>query len=133
MNTSAPNPHSINAPADPCVIVIFGASGDLTARKLIPALYEQDTQGRLAAGTSIVGVARTPMSDDQFRGKMLEGAKKFASAFDQAAWNRFAKRLSYHASDAAAAGAMAGLAVAIAERGSAAGILKQGGMPNILF
>ena len=116
-----------------CVIVIFGASGDLTARKLIPALYEQDRQGRLAAGTRIVGVARTALSDDQFRDKMLEGAKKHASSFEQSGWDRFVKRLAYHAADASAPGAMGGLSARIAELGTSAGTLRQGGMPNILF
>ncbi|MFT3684146.1 MAG: glucose-6-phosphate dehydrogenase [Phycisphaerales bacterium] len=131
--TNSTSPHSTTGAADPCVIVIFGASGDLTARKLIPALYEQDNQGRLAPGTSIIGVSRTPLTDDQFREKMLEGAKKFASAFDAGAWMKFAHRLSYHAADAADAAAMPGLSKAVADRGSATGILKQGGMPNVLF
>lgn len=127
--TTTPTNHC----SEPCVIVIFGASGDLTARKLIPALYEQDVQGRLAPGTMIVGVARTPMADDQFRDKMLEGAKKFASSFDQTAWDAFARRLTYHAADASAPGAMDGLSTKVALLGAAAGILRQGGMPNILF
>jgi glucose-6-phosphate 1-dehydrogenase len=127
--TSLPNHH----PAEPCVIVIFGASGDLTARKLIPALYEQHRQGRLAAGTSIVGVARTEMSDDQFREKMLAGAKEHAASFDPAIWSTFSRRLSYHAADASAAGSMDGLSQKINLLGATAGILRQGGSPNILF
>ncbi|MEO6496882.1 MAG: hypothetical protein ABIO51_05275 [Solirubrobacteraceae bacterium] len=117
LTTTNPNP------AEPCVIVIFGASGDLTSRKLIPALYEQDRQGRLAMGTSIVGVARTEMSDNQFRDKMLAGAKEHAASFDQSEWDRFARRLTYHAADAAASGSMDGLSQKIALLGAAAGIL----------
>jgi len=119
--------------SEPCVIVIFGASGDLTARKLIPALYEQHRQGRLAVGTSIVGVARTEMSDEQFREKMLESVREHAASFDQTLWDRFARRLSYHAADAAAAGSIEGLGQKVALLGAAGGIIRQGGMPNILF
>jgi len=132
MTTKSPASSNGNS-SDPCVIVIFGASGDLTARKLIPALYEQDRQGRLATGTSIVGVARTEMSDGKFRDKMLASAKVHAAAFDQARWDRFASRLFYHAADAAAPESMEGLSAKIAELGGNAGILRQGGMPNILF
>ena len=56
--------------AEPCVIVIFGASGDLTHRKLIPSLYDLERQGVLPRGTVIVGVSRTPLTDDQFREKL---------------------------------------------------------------
>src|SRR3984893_2510195 len=54
----------------PCAVVIFGASGDLTQRKLIPALYALAAEGALPPGVSIVGAARTPMSDEQFRAAM---------------------------------------------------------------
>lgn len=118
---------------DPCVLVIFGASGDLTARKLIPALYDLDRHGRLPRGMTILGMSRTPMSDDAFRAKMLEGCKQFATSFDQAAWNAFAPRICYHAGDAAQAEAMPGLTKRLAELGSQTNILRQGGMPNILF
>src|SRR4051794_10757171 len=50
----------------PCVLVIFGASGDLTARKLLPALERLAAYGALPEQVALVGVARTPMSDDQF-------------------------------------------------------------------
>jgi glucose-6-phosphate 1-dehydrogenase len=56
------------APA--CAIVIFGANGDLTKRKLLPALYRLAYDRRLAAGFAIVGISRTPLSDEQFREKM---------------------------------------------------------------
>src|SRR5690242_1907303 len=51
----------------PCALVIFGASGDLTARKLLPALERLSAAGALPPAVSLVGVARTPMSDDEFR------------------------------------------------------------------
>ncbi len=119
--------------ADPCVLVIFGASGDLTGRKLIPALYELDRQGRLPQGTRVIGMSRTPMSDEAFREKMAEGARMFATGFTDKQWSAFAGRLFYHAGDAAKADAMPGLSKRIAEVGSHAGLLRQGGMPNILF
>src|SRR4051794_37016688 len=50
----------------PCVLVIFGASGDLTARKLLPALARLSGYGALPPEVALVGVARTPMTDDEF-------------------------------------------------------------------
>jgi glucose-6-phosphate 1-dehydrogenase len=106
---------------------------------LIPALYDLHRHGRLPRGMSIVGMSRTPMSDDAFRAKMLEGVRQFATAFDQHAWNEFAPRLCYHAGDASQAESMPGLAKRIGELGAAGGILRQGvsggpgAMPNILF
>lgn len=54
--------------SQPCAIVIFGATGDLTHRKLIPALYNLAADGELPAGAAIVGFARRNKSDDEFRG-----------------------------------------------------------------
>ena len=53
--------------AEPCALTIFGASGDLTQRKLIPALYALAFRNLLPANFGVVGVARTPMTDDEFR------------------------------------------------------------------
>ena len=52
---------------DPCIMVIFGASGDLTKRKLIPAIFDLVRQGLLPPGFTVVGVARTTMDNDKFR------------------------------------------------------------------
>jgi len=77
-------------------IVIFGASGDLTQRKLVPALYNQMRKGRLPDSTRIVGFARRPYSHEEFRERMREGVQKFApKAFDAAEWKAFAPRLWY--------------------------------------
>src|SRR4051812_9783000 len=65
------------APA-PATLVIFGASGDLTRRKLLPAVYHLSRGQRLPARFSVVGVARTPMSDDQFRQQFHDSLKEFA-------------------------------------------------------
>src|SRR5438093_10303747 len=66
-----PNPFSEPAltarEASPAAVAIFGASGDLTSRKLIPALFKLSRQRLLAPGTAIVGVARRPMTDEAFR------------------------------------------------------------------
>ena len=65
------------APA-PTTLVIFGASGDLTKRKLLPAVYQLSRGQRLPARFSIIGVARTPMSDDEFRQEFQDSLKEFA-------------------------------------------------------
>ena len=60
-------PETTERTSPPCALVIFGASGDLTARKLLPALERLSAAGALPPAVGLVGVARTPMSDDQFR------------------------------------------------------------------
>src|SRR5262245_13877872 len=87
--------------APECAPVIFGANGDLTKRKLIPALYRLAYDRRLSAGFAVVGISRTPLSDDQFREKMLDSVKKFSedTTFDQEVWDKFAQGLFYVAGD----------------------------------
>ncbi len=58
---------------DPCVMVIFGAGGDLTRRKLIPALYNLATANLLSREFAVVGLAREQMSTEQFRDKFRAG------------------------------------------------------------
>ena len=86
-----------------CAVVIFGANGDLTKRKLIPALYRLAYDRRLSAGFAIVGISRTPMTDHAFREKMLEAVKQFSedTTFDADVWSGFAKGLFYVAGDIA--------------------------------
>jgi glucose-6-phosphate 1-dehydrogenase len=67
-------------PADPCTIVIFGASGDLSRRKLIPALYSLAAQNCLARRFAIIGFARTPMTDEAFQLSAIDSIKKFGEA-----------------------------------------------------
>ncbi len=91
----------------PLTIVIFGASGDLTARKLVPALFQAFGKGRLPADAQVVGVSRSPMTDDQFRDHLIAGAKAAAGkGWDEGKWKEFAGRLHYVAGDAAAAGGL---------------------------
>src|SRR5438477_374130 len=62
----------------PCCVVLFGATGDLTKRKLIPALYNLAREGFLPAGFTVLGVARRPFTDEQFRAELLEEVKEFS-------------------------------------------------------
>ncbi len=81
-------------------LVIFGASGDLTSRKLIPALYGLLRKGRLPPETRIIGFARTAFSHEQFRAKLTDTTRQFAGKeFDADVWNRFAASIFYHAGD----------------------------------
>lgn len=80
----------------PTTIVIFGASGDLTRRKLIPALFHLYRKRHLPAGTRIVGFARRTISDDEFKSEMRDGVETLAGGVkDEAAWARFAQSLHY--------------------------------------
>ncbi len=83
----------------PFTIVIFGASGDLTHRKLIPALYNNFRKKRHPAGLRIAGFARRDWSDDQFRDRLANGVKEYGTAFDPAVWNDFARSIYYHKGD----------------------------------
>lgn len=81
-------------------IVIFGASGDLTSRKLIPALYQLYRKKRLPAETNIVGFSRTTFSDDAWRTQLAETTEKFAGKdFDAKLWSEFAAKIYYHPGD----------------------------------
>jgi len=85
---------------EPCTLVVFGASGDLTRRKLVPAIYDLAAERHLPGGFSLLGVARSPMSDEQFRERMHSGVEEFArSPADSAVWEQFAASLSYLAMD----------------------------------
>jgi glucose-6-phosphate 1-dehydrogenase len=81
-------------------IVIFGASGDLTSRKLIPALYSLHKRGRLPGDLRIVGFSRTAFSHEKFRESLRESTAKFVGpAFEPAAWRQFAEAIYYFAGD----------------------------------
>ncbi|MDN3514171.1 MAG: glucose-6-phosphate dehydrogenase [Candidatus Brocadia sp.] len=81
---------------DPCVMVIFGASGDLTKRKLIPALYNLASERLLSREFTVVGFSRSAMSHEDFREKISEEMKEFAtSSLDPDLWNSFVQRLYY--------------------------------------
>jgi glucose-6-phosphate 1-dehydrogenase len=85
---------------DPCTLVIFGASGDLTKRKLIPALYSLAYRNLLPQSFAIVGVARTEESDEDFRDRMKESVQEFArDPFDDRVWDFLAGGMRYVAMD----------------------------------
>ena len=119
--------------AEPCAIVIFGASGDLTKRKLIPALYELYARGQLPEGTFVVGTSRTEMSDDAFRESMQPCVRDNAKGFDQAKWPTFAKKLHYYAGDGASKDLYPGLTARLKDLARTFGIAKSDGQPNLLF
>lgn len=82
-------------------VVIFGASGDLTARKPVPALFGNCRKRRLPAETRVVGFARTPYDDDAFRAKMRAAVNEFAPhQFEAESWEAFARHLHYQPGDA---------------------------------
>ena len=86
-----------NQPRDPAKIVIFGASGDLTRRKLIPAFYSLFQNGLMPAEFQVLGVARSQMSDQEFRDHLFEGVKEFGrlKPDSQETWDQFSERLRY--------------------------------------
>jgi glucose-6-phosphate 1-dehydrogenase len=98
---AAPNPFidplRFERRAPPCSIVIFGANGDLTKRKLLPALYRLAYERRIPPNFAIVGNSRTAMNDEQFRGKMRESVEHFLedSPFDEGLWESFARGVFY--------------------------------------
>ena len=86
--------------AEPCAIVIFGATGDLTQRKLLPAIYNLAREGFLGESTAVIGFARRPKTDEQFRQEMLDGINNFSrnKPADPEVWDRIARNLYYHQS-----------------------------------
>jgi len=94
---------------EPCALVVFGASGDLTGRKLFPALWDLFAAGRLPERFAVVGCARTRLDDSGFRERM-RAAVASRPGFEAAAWERMASRLSYLPLDYGRAGDYAALA-----------------------
>ena len=87
-------------PGDPCAIVIFGASGDLTRRKLLPALYNLRRYALLPKDIAIIGVGRKEMKREDFVARMGADLKEFATAeVDDPIWQDLATRLYYVAFD----------------------------------
>src|SRR5882762_8938399 len=84
----------------PCVLVIFGAAGDLTKRKLIPALYNLKKSNLLPDNFAVVGVARAEMNDEEFRKRLGDDLHEFASGeVDQDTWRWLEERLYYLSGD----------------------------------
>jgi glucose-6-phosphate 1-dehydrogenase len=116
--------------APECAVVVFGATGDLTRRKLMPALYRLACERRLSAGTAAVGVSRTPLSDDQFRERMRAAVSQHLEdgPLDPDVWAAFAQGLFYVAGDVEDAALYSRLAGRLAEVEAAR---RTGG--NLLF
>jgi glucose-6-phosphate 1-dehydrogenase len=86
--------------AEPCALVIFGASGDLTKRKLVPSLYNLASYHLLPADFSIIGVARRPLTDEVFRDQLGKDLAELGTQpVDPNLWSRFRERISYCAGD----------------------------------
>jgi len=95
-----------------CTLVIFGASGDLTRRKLLPALWSMFQSRVLPEPFAVVGVARSEMTNEQFRARMREAIADFARVQPPSArvWDRFAQALFYYSGDPADSAMYPGLA-----------------------
>jgi glucose-6-phosphate 1-dehydrogenase len=83
--------------AEPCAIILFGASGDLAKRKVIPAMYDLAQNNSLGERYAILGFARTPMTDDSFRSTVGEAAQTISEVgpIEPAKWDAFASNLHY--------------------------------------
>ncbi len=86
---------------DPCVLVIFGATGDLTARRLLPALYNLAHEGQLPSHFACVGFARREKTDTQFRDEMYNAVNQHSRTqpIDHEVWQTFSEQLFYHRSE----------------------------------
>ncbi|HEY7751635.1 MAG TPA: glucose-6-phosphate dehydrogenase [Ignavibacteriaceae bacterium] len=82
------------------ILVILGASGDLTKRKLLPALYALDVQDLLPEKFAVIGVSRTEMSDDKFRSSMKEGIEKYCENGNKEKLSGFLRNIFYQSVDA---------------------------------
>src|SRR2546421_12170998 len=83
--------------SEPCTVVLFGASGDLAKRKVIPAMYDLAIHSALGPRYVIAGFARTPMSEDAFRSTLGDAAKSISEVgqIDQKQWDAFDSNLYY--------------------------------------
>src|SRR5579885_2694462 len=124
-------PPGPDAMPGPLTVVIFGASGDLTSRKLVPALFNLALKGRLPEGTRVLGVARTEYTDAAFRTHLEEKAREaFKSSgepWDEAAWAKFAAAVSYVPTDVTKPGGLEPL------RKWFAGVEGQGGGRRLYY
>ena len=112
-----------------CVMVIFGASGDLTKRKLIPALYNLKSNGLLPREFAVIGVTRKPKSHEQFREELSQDIQEFATVrVDEPLWKELRDALYYQSGEFTDPAVYAQLATLI---GEVAASHRTGG--NVLF
>jgi glucose-6-phosphate 1-dehydrogenase len=106
----------VGAASDPCVMVIFGASGDLTKRKLIPALHNLAKDGLLAEQFAVVGVSRSEMTHEEFREKLTREVQEFSPGeVDPKIWDWLVERLYYSPGDVQLEGSFERLAAVLGE------------------
>jgi glucose-6-phosphate 1-dehydrogenase len=104
-------------PKDPCTMVMFGASGDLSHRKIVPALYNLALDGSLPDDFRLVGFSRTPYSDEAFRANMKDAVGKNSrrKPLDEKVWTAFASKVFYVAGDNDSPDSFAALSRRLAE------------------
>jgi glucose-6-phosphate 1-dehydrogenase len=97
LGTRGAEPETANPTSEPCVLLIFGASGDLTKRLLVPALYNLACDGLLSDRFALLGASMDPLTTESFRARMSEDIRKFhtRNAFDQPAWDDLVARFHY--------------------------------------
>ena len=119
----------------PTTLVIFGASGDLTRRKLLPAIYHLSRRGRLPAQFAVVGVARTEMSDDGFRDQFRDSLNEFAGpgAAGDAVAASLAERMYFVSGETNDAGMYQRLATRLREIEGAEGVLFYLAIPPTIY
>jgi glucose-6-phosphate 1-dehydrogenase len=129
-----------DAPSDPCLMVIFGASGDLTKRLLVPSLFSLYRDGLLPEAFAILGMAMDDFDDDSFRAKIsadVHAYRRRGDAFDEEAWQHFSANIHYQQGrfdDADAFWRLAGkLAELDAEHGAHGNILFYMATPPSVF
>ena len=115
---------SYGGASEPCAVVLFGASGDLAKRKVIPALFDLASHNSLGPRYAVAGFARTPMDDDSFRTAAADAAKTLSEVgeIDPAVWNDFASNLYYSPGDYGDQEAYARLARRLAELDASKGL-----------
>ena len=118
----------MNTRSEPCVLVIFGASGDLAARKLIPSLYEMHRDGLLPESIEVLGVARSVKSEEDWRNELEPWLEKHDPKYDPKIWKSLREHIHYEAADATTSEGMKAVGSRIAGLDAAG---KIGG--NILF
>src|SRR5262249_14369983 len=115
-------------PAPPCVLVIFGAAGDLTKRLLVPALYNLRRSKLLPDEFAIIGIARSDKHDEDFRQDFDESMRMFSSGWEDGAdWRWLRERMSYLKGNLEDAETYRALGKRLAGRG------ERGGPGNVLF
>src|SRR5512141_2422766 len=97
LRTAGAEAPEISAPSEPCVMVVFGASGDLTKRLLVPALYNLACDGLLSENFALLGTAMDALDTASFRARMTEDIKKFHTRkeFDEKVWDDLVSRFFY--------------------------------------